>query len=74
MYRINALFSTGLSPQSAGALPRCTPTPERCVAAGRCWTVAGGTAMRFTASAPGALRVSSGRIWLTFSHPGRIDR
>ena len=39
-----------------------------------CWTLQGGRAMSFTATLAGALRVSRGRIWLTFSHAGRIDR
>jgi Protein of unknown function (DUF2917) len=38
-----------------------------------CWTLPGGQAMRLKTGRAGSLRVSSGRIWLTFSHTGYID-
>jgi Protein of unknown function (DUF2917) len=42
-------------------------------AAVTCWQLESGRAMTFTALAPGAIGVSGGQLWLTFTNTGRID-
>ncbi len=38
-----------------------------------CWQLESGRAMTFTAVVPGAIGVSSGQLWLTFTNTGRIN-
>lgn len=76
MARFNPLQPM-LFPTCAASASGCAdlaPAPARDAGAVTCWTVPCGAAMTFKARAAGALRVSRGRVWLTFSRPGRIDR
>ena len=75
MTRISLSFTDTTPGSGTPAFASTSFAPVEAERAGAvtCWTLQGGQAMRFTASAPGTLRVAYGRIWLTFTHPGHFD-